>query len=288
MREAGIAILGELTHTHQAAIKIFGEEQSFILYEDIPLMFEAIETDQCQFILLPIQNSFGWTVSETIVALGQWPVRHATIPVEIKAEFLYPVVHYLIANPGTKLNAIKRVCSHPQALTQSREWLRGKLPGVALEAAANTALAVKDIIGQADKAAIGTQLAAEKFELDILAEDIQFSGNVTRFILLGVKGRGIYLSRLRLSEIRKRLSVVFAVTDEPGSLMVALESLRLRNINLALIQSLPYPGRKWEALFYVEAEARNLNRKTLGCIIEELAEKTENVWFLGNYPSFQL
>jgi prephenate dehydratase len=193
------------------------------------------------------------------------------------AETELTVVHNLLALPGTKLPAIRRVFSHPQALAQCEQYLRtlSNVEIVATYDTAGSARLIKDG-NLTDTAAIASARAAELFGLEILQAGVQdFADNITRFILIGRNPKP-------LGEPDKT-SIAFALHNGPGALFKALSVFALRDIDLTKLESRPARGLPWEYVFYADLGAGRTELKC-GRAIVHLAEFARWVRTLGSYP----
>ncbi|HJY35376.1 MAG TPA: prephenate dehydratase domain-containing protein, partial [Vicinamibacterales bacterium] len=190
------------------------------------------------------------------------------------------ITHNLLVLPGTTMEQVKKIYSHPQALAQCERFLRS-LPGVSVEATYDTAGSAKLVKekGLKDAAAIASDRAAQVFGLEILKPEIQdFSDNITRFLIV---------SRTADSDLQAdKTTVVFSLPNEPGSLFKALSVFALREIDLTKIESRPIRGRPWEYLFYVDLP---VGRHDLRCAraLVHLAEFARSMRTLGSYPSWK-
>jgi len=183
------------------------------------------------------------------------------------------VVHCLQALPGTRIEDLTIVYSHPQALAQCERYLKDL--GVTVEAVYDTAGGAKLVAEQklANAAALASRRAAEVFGLAVLQEAVQdFEYNITRFAIIGGAP----------PPDANKTTIVFALPSTPGALFKALSVFALRDINLTKLESRPIRGRPWEYLFYVEVEAR---RDDLMCAraITHLAEFAKWTRVLGTY-----
>jgi prephenate dehydratase len=198
--------------------------------------------------------------------------------VPIVGEVELPVVHHLLALPGTTLDRVKRIYSHPQALSQCDRFLR-TLSGVEVLASYDTAGSAKLVADEQlrDAAAIASARAAEVFGLVPLKSAIQdYAHNVTRFLLIGPRP---------ISAVPPdKTSIVFALTNEPGALFKALAVFALRSIDLTKLESRPIPDRKWEYLFYADLAAAT-DDVPCARALAHLAEFAPMVRVLGSYPS---
>lgn len=205
-------------------------------FEDV---FRAVESGAATFGVLPIENSIGGTIHRNYDLL----LEH---DLQIVGDLELRVVHSLIALPGTTLDAIRQIYSHPQALAQCDRYLRSR-PGVEVVATYDTAGSAKLIKDKQlkDAAAIASERAAQVFGLQVLESGIQdFADNITRFLVVA-------RSPIE-SATTTKTTVVFSLPNEPGALFKALSVFALRGIDLTKLESRPIPGRPWEYLFYAD------------------------------------
>jgi prephenate dehydratase len=237
-------------------------------FEDV---FVAVEDGAADFGVLPIENSIGGSIHRNFDLLQQ-----NDLP--IVAEVEVPVIHHLLALPGTAMEKVRRIYSHPQALAQCERFLR-TLSGVEITASYDTAGSAKMIATEqlSDAAAIASARAGEVFGLTPLRSSIQdFEHNVTRFLVIG--------KRQVSSEPPDKTSIVFTLPNDPGALFKALSVFALRGIDLTKLESRPMPGRAWEYLFYVDLAA---SPDDVPCAraLAHLAEFAPMLRILGSYPS---
>ena len=237
-------------------------------FEDV---FEAVRQGSAAYGVLPIENSIGGSIHRNFDLL----LEH---DLPIVAEVELPVVHHLLALPGTTLERVARVYSHPQALAQCDRFLR-TLTGAEVVATYDTAGSAKLIADQqlSDSAAVASARAAEVFGLNILRSSIQdFEHNITRFLVIGRAPLG--------SAPADKTTIVFTLANEPGALFKALSVFALRGIDLTKLESRPVPGRKWEYRFYADVAAA---RETTACerALAHLSEFAPLLRVLGSYPS---
>ena len=178
---------------------------------------------------------------------------------QIAGEHKLRVSHTLAALPGTKLEEIKEVMSHPMALMQCEDFL-DSLPGVKVVEHEDTALAARDVNNKKMKgtAAICSSLAAEMYGLEILAEGIETNKrNFTRFLVLA---QGEMLKEVQKDNNINKSSLVFVLPHKEGSLSQVLSVLSFYDVNLTRIQSLPIIGSEWEYQFYIDLTFEDYNR----------------------------
>jgi prephenate dehydratase len=237
-------------------------------FEDV---FDAVKGGPANYGVLPIENSVGGSIHRNFDLL----LEHH-IPIVGEAEL--PVVHHLLALPGTTMEQVRRIYSHPQALAQCDRFLRS-LKGVEVIATYDTAGSAKLIATDQmhDAAAIASARAAEVFGLHALKSSIQdYAHNVTRFLIIG--------PRPLTSDPADKTTIVFTLSNDPGALFKALSVFALRGIDLTKLESRPIPGRRWEYLFYADLAAA---RDHLPCVraLTHLAEFAPMLRVLGSYPS---
>ena len=236
-------------------------------------VFAAVEAGEATHGILPIENTIGGTIHRNYDLLLEHELA-------IVAEVKLPVVHNLLVKPGTTLDQVKRVYSHPQGLAQCERFLR-TLKSVEIVATYDTAGSAKLIIEQGldDSAAIASTRAAKTFGLDILEGGIQdFPDNITRFLIVSRDGSSLGRA--------DKTTIVFTVANEAGALFKALSVFALREIDLTKLESRPIPDRPFEYLFYADITA---NREDLRCAraLMHLAEFAPSLRTLGSYPSWK-
>jgi arogenate/prephenate dehydratase len=239
-------------------------------FEDV---FAAVAEGRVSHGLLPIENSIGGSIHRNYDLL----LEH-DLPIIGETEL--PVVHNLLALPGTSIGDIRRVFSHPQALAQCERYLL-TLPGVEIVATYDTAGSARMIREQGlrDTAAVASVRAAGIFGLQVLQTAIQdYPDNITRFILIARDAKPLAPP--------DKTSLVFALPNAPGALFKALSVFALRDIDLTKIESRPDRGRPWEYLFYADVAA---GRDELRCgrAIVHLAESARWVKTLGSYARWR-
>ena len=256
-------------YSEQGAAALFaaGDRRPFA---SIRKVFEAVEVGRAEYGLVPMDNSQAGSINETYDLF----LRHG---LHLVAETLVAVDHCLLALPGTPIDELEEVVSHPQAIAQCEEFLSALEVNVRAEY--NTAGAAKLIAEKrlARTAAIASHRAAELYGLAVLAERIQtYPDNYTRF---GALSR----SPQPLAEPDKS-SLVFGVGHVAGSLYRCLGAFAERHLNLTKLESRPRPGRPWEYVFYVDVDAPAAAPQ----MVDALAELSEHATFtrlLGTYAS---
>jgi prephenate dehydratase len=236
-------------------------------------VFAAVDTGKTTHGILPIENSIGGSIHRNYDLL----LEHE---LPVVAEVLLQVSHNLLAFPGTKLQDIRKVYSHPQGLAQCEGFL-SSLKGVEIVATYDTAGSAKMIRDEQLKnaAAIASARAAEVFGLESLAAGIQdFKENITRFIVISKSAAD--------PEKADKTMIVFTLPNSPGALFKALSVFALREIDLTKLESRPVRGRAFEYLFYADIA---VPRQDLQCTraLVHLAEFAKSMRTLGSYTSWK-
>jgi prephenate dehydratase len=277
-----VAIQGELgSFSHEAAEKMLPRCRVVPCVRSVEV-FDRIDKGSVGAAVIPIENTLAGTVAEHADLM-------LTRDVFIQAEYMLRIVHNVIAMPGVRINALRRVLSHPVALDQCRDFFRSH-PKIEAVPFYDTAGSVKHVIASqlSDAAGIAGRKAASEYSGNILQSGIEDDkSNFTRFFLIrkldlgaGKKKESGY-HRL-IPKRANKTSIVFQVKNTPGALFKSLSVFALRDISLSKIESRPMRGRPWEYVFYVDFlrgdddAARNALR--------HLEEVAEFVKVLGIYP----
>ncbi len=270
VNKARIVFQGTEGAYSQAAMeKYFGSEINSFHVQTFRDAMEAIEEGSADFAVLPIENSSAGAVNEVYDLLMEFENY-------IVGEVFLPISHTLAGIPGTKLEDIERVYSHPQALMQSAKFLDDHRDWQQMSVA-NTAVAAKKVLedNNRTKAAICSAYAAEYYGLEVLEEKINHNeNNATRFIV--VTNQKIFLKDAT------KISICFEGAHESGSLYHLLSHFIYNNLNMIKIESRPVEGRNWEYCFFVDFEG-NMADGAVKNAIRGLREEARNLKILGNY-----
>jgi prephenate dehydratase len=234
--------------------------------------YRALRRGEVDGALLPIENSIEGSVGATLDLLVAEPG-----PL-IRREVLLPVRQHLLATPGTRIEDVRRVLSHPQPFGQCSRFLRERLPGASLEPTHSTADAARKVAaGEAGAAAIGGRAAADRYGLALLAESIQdVDENVTRFVLLAQADEGPTGS--------DRTSIAFTLDrDRPGGLYEVLGEFARRGINLSKVESRPMKEALGHYVFFLDFEAHRLDASAADGLAG-VRERVHRLYLLGSYP----
>lgn len=259
------------SNSQQAMIDFFGDDngESFATFEDI---FVALKEDKIQYGVLPIENSSTGAITEVYDLLRKYGFF-------IVGEQWQGINHCLLGVTGTKLEDIREVYSHPQAITQCDNYLSGSKWTIIPYK--STASSSKFVAEQKDKSktAIASKRNAELYGLDVIAENIQSqSCNYTRFIVIG--------KNLLESDKSDKTSIVFALNSTPGALFNALKYFAKNGINLLNIESRPVENSPERYYFYVDLEYP-CNSSKLNEALEYVAEVSSFFEIIGEYAKGQ-
>jgi prephenate dehydratase len=254
-----IAIQGGYGAFHEiAAHHYFKDEEIEILprntFRD---MVTSLKDRQSHYGIMAIENSLAGSILPNYSLI-------INTKMHITGEIYLRIKQNLVALPGVKISDLKEVYSHPMAILQCQEFFDA-YPDIRVIESIDTALSAKEIGDKKlkDTGAISSQMAAEKFGLEILANSIETNKmNYTRFLILAENG-----IQIPPEEVNKA-SIYFTVAHKFGSLSKILSILSYYEINLAKIQSMPIPGKDWEYMFYVDVEINDFEmyRKSLDAI----------------------
>ena len=231
-------------------------------------VFEAVATGETDLGVVPVENSLAGTVQQSVDLLVDTDLH-------IQREIILRVRHCLMALPGVRIEDVRRVYSHPQALAQCDGFVaRYHMQPVA---AYDTAGSAEDLIqrGARDEAVIASRRAADLYGLDILQEGIEDEDfNYTRFLVLT-------RHEPPRESVPYKTSLVFAVRHTPGFLVETLTELR--GLNLSKIESRPRRDRAWSYLIYVDFEGDARDPSIASSLVGVL-RRASFVKVIGSYP----
>ena len=264
-----VAFLGPAyTFTHLGALRRFGTSANYVDCGSVQEVFEAVEKGAAHVGVVPVENSLGGAVPETLDCF-------VTTDVSIVGEHYEPI-HHCLAALGS-VEGVKRLHSHPQVLAQCRRWLRDNLPGVEIVNHSSTAAAAQAAAADPESAALASAEAAEAYGLNILARNVEdHPNNRTRFLVIG---RGTCEPTGR-----DRTSLLFATAHRAGALHEALTPFQKYGVNMTMIQSRPVRGRLWEYVFFVDVEGHATDRHVAQAL-EEMRALLPSLKILGTYPA---
>ncbi len=256
------------TFSHMAARRAFGLSASYVEAPNIAQVFSGVEREQLEFGVVPIENSTEGGVTFTLDCL-------LTHNVKIRSEFPLDVSLCLLGREP-ELSHVERVYSHPQPFGQCRRWLGAHLPHAQLVSMPSTTAAAREAVGDAASVAVGSRLAAELYDLRVLAEAIQdVPVNVTRFVVIAKTDAP--------RTGRDKTSIVFSTPDEQGALLTALSIFNAAGINLSRIESRPLREKLWAYVFFTDLLGHHSDENVTQALTE-LGRISRMVRVLGSYP----
>ncbi len=234
---------------------------------------EAVRDGSVDVALLPVENTTAGSVPETYDLVAQ-------LGLKLNAEVVSRVEHCLLVLPGSHLEQVRTVISHPQALAQCDAYLRA-LPGVRLRAEFDTAGSARKVRdgGDPSVAAIASETAARVYGLEILERGIQTqAGNFTRFVEIARE------SRPCPPDVPCRTTLLLTLAHQPGALGQVLVRFGERGVNLSRIESRPVPGATWRYRFYLDLDAHAASAAVTAALTD-IAPFVEEQQLLGTYPA---
>jgi chorismate mutase/prephenate dehydratase len=256
-------------YTEEAAMRFFGKSTKGVPYDTLDGVFEAVERGVVPFAMVPVENSLEGSITRAYDLLLDSPLM-------VCGEMELRISHCLIAMTGATLDTIKFVYSHPQALGQSRSFLK-KL-NAEIVPASDTAGSVRMIKEQKrlDSAAVAGANAAEIYGMKIIAKEIEDNPhNFTRFFVLSKEDS--------TPTGNDKTSIVFSLKHKPGALYDCLGEFATRKINLSKLESRPTRHQPWEYNFYMDISGHR-EEKVVAQALKALQEHAVFVKILGSYP----
>jgi prephenate dehydratase len=256
--------------SEQAAMQ-FAPDAEAVGFPTFEEAFDAAVRGECSHACLPVENSLAGSINQTYDLLTD-SVLH------VVGEQVVRVHHNLLALPGTRIEDVRRVYSHPQALAQCQAFLRQhRFEAVTDFDTAGAAKLLSENGGEG-KAALASKRAAEAYGLEVLAENVEdLAFNYTRFFVLGADAEP-------RQEGQHKTSLVLATRHRPGDLVDCLLEFPKHGINMTKLESRPRRDKPWSYLFYVDIEGHVEEAHVAGALTG-LMRKAAFVKFLGSYPA---
>ena len=264
-----VAFLGpEGTFSHEAASLV---SENLVSYCSIQSVMRAVESGECVCGIVPIENSIEGPVSLTLDSLIH------NFNLKIKNEIVIPINHHLLAATEMRVEDVKNVYSHSQALGQCQPYLERH--GITAHYTLSTAAAAKRVAETKQDAAIGTLKAAELYGLQVIDTNIQENfNNQTRFVVLDNEDSP--------KTGNDKTSISFSLfEDKPGGLYELLGLFAENNINLTKIESRPSKEGLGHYIFFIDMEGHRLD-EDIKEILNDLKDNTSFFKVLGSYPVF--
>ena len=264
-----VACLGpDATFSHIASIQQFGQAARFIYTKSVADIFDEVERERADYGVVPIENSTEGVVNLTLDMFIESPLQ-------ICAEVMLEISHSLLSRHD-RLEDIRTVYSHPQALAQCYGWLNKHLAHAEVKEVFSTAMAAKLALEEPHTAAIASEFAAKIYGIPVLKHKIEDNPqNFTRFWVIGKQSPG------RTGD--DKTSLMFSIRDGVGALSEMLDPFANNSINLTKIESRPFRKKPWEYIFFIDIEGHVADAN----VKKALAKVTRNSQFmkvLGSYP----
>ncbi len=267
-RPPRIAYLGPVgSFSHLAATRKFGSSVEFEALGHIGAVFDEIERGRVDLALVPVENSVGGGIVDTLDAFLNSEVR-------VCAEINLAVHHHLLGR--SPIDKITQVFSKPEVFGQCQRWLVETGLMAKTIAVASTSEGARAAADQPNTAAIGSTLAGEIFGLKVLADRIEDDpNNVTRFLVLGkmpAKPTG-----------DDKTAVYFNAADRPGTLVQVLDAFRECGVNMTFIQSRPSRVKSFDYAFFVDLEG-HVDTAEVSAAIDKARAHCTRLKILGSFP----
>ena len=264
-----IGLLGpEGTYSEKAAIKL-DMKARLVFFDDLEDVIGSVLTQEVDCAVVPIENSLEGSIGITMDALKEYDIY-------IIGEVIVPIRHCLLSKGH--MEDIKVILSHSQGLAQCRKFIREHFRDVKIQTTGSTSHAAKLTSEFPEMAAIASRESAQKYGLDILADDIQdYKENHTRFAVLG--------NNIPEPTGHDKTSIIIHLgQDRPGALYNLLGEFAGRNINLTKIESRPSKMGLGDYLFYIDMEG-HISDRNISMALDNIEKIVDWVKIIGSYPS---
>ena len=266
-----VAVQGELGSNSELAAREYfdGRAIDILPCRTFPSLFAALASRRAEAALAPVENSLAGSIHEV------WGLLRET-PLPVRGEIRLRIGHHLIAPGGTRLEDLRRIRSHPQALAQCREFLDG-LSEVQIEPVYDTAGAVMMVKaeGRPDEAAIATAQAAEDNGMEVLVADLAGRDNFTRFLVLG-EGPAAGGS--------PKTTAILEMEHTAAALPAVLGRLAGEGVEVLKVETRKQVGRPWSYVVYLDFAADAGTEPAAGAL-REIAALVAGLHVVGTYPA---
>ena len=253
--------------SHNAAILKFGQSVDYEALTDIRGIFEEVSKGHCDFGIVPIENSAGGGIRESLDAFIETDVM-------VCAEANMAIHHNLLAN--CPMTDIQRIYSQPEIFAQCRSWLSSTFKDTEIIPMASSSKAARLASEEDGSAAIASTIAAEIYGLKILCQNIEdVSNNITRFLIISKHDAQ--------SSGDDKTIVLFSTAHKTGALVDVLNVFREYGINMTNIGSRPNKKREWEYYFFVDFLGHKENENVKKAM-EEAKQHCLQLSLLGSFP----
>jgi len=270
-----LAFLGPAGTFAHAALRTLPVAADAVLLPqpNVTLAVDAVRAGSADGALVPLENSVEGAVAATLDELAG-----NGAPLIIAEETYLPVLFDLLARPGTTIDGVRSVATHPHAEAQTRRWLLAKLPGANVVFVGSTAGGAQAVAHGEHDAAVAPPFAGELYGLTSLATDIADNrGAVTRFVLLT---RPTPPSKPTGND--RTTLVAYLRENHAGALLEILTEFAARAVNLTRIESRPTKNRIGRYCFSIDCEG-HIDEERVGDAIAALHRICADVRYLGSY-----
>lgn len=232
-------------------------------------VFQAVDKGLCRYGILPLENSTAGSVNQIYDLMLRYNF-HVVRSTRVH------VPHVLLSKKGARMEDIREIYSHEQAIQQCSAFLH-QLKGVKVHVCENTAVAAKAVADsdRADVAAISSESCAALYGLEVLETAIaNVENNYTRFICIS--------KELEIYPGAHRTSLMLTLPHKPGSLYTVIAKFYSLGINLIKLESRPIPGKDFEFMFYFDIDV-SVYAKSFTELLSQLQAETETFRYLGSY-----
>ena len=267
-----IGFLGpEGTFTQTSVYKHFGHSVRALPYHTIDEVFQEVESGAADFGVVPIENSTEGSVNHTLDLF-------LTSPLKIAGEIELKIEQHLMSR-FKGIDKIERICAHEQSLAQCRGWIRENLAHVELIGMSSNAAGARRARDEEGTAAIGPEVAADVYDLDVMVNNIEDRpDNATRFLVVG--------RNLLAPSGDDKTTLLLSTSDTAGGAGVLhqlLQPLADHGISMTRIESRPSRRRKWDYVFFIDIEGHAAEAPVSDALAQ--LEKDASLFrVLGAYP----
>ena len=267
--DINVAYLGPVgTFSETATLEFFGHSVSLSPKATLDEIFRSVELGQCQYGVVPIENSSEGAISRTLDLLLETSLL-------ITGEISIPIRHVLMSESG-HLDGVTHVLAHPQALAQCQQWLTQHAPNLHRESVSSNAQAALEASKNPHYAAIAGANAAEKYNLKMIEQGIQDDAhNRTRFVIIG--------HHIAAPTGKDQTSLILSVKNEAGAVYKLLEPFSKHGVSMTRFESRPARKGTWEYHFYIDIDGHQ-DDANVAQSLKVLKEITSFYKCLGSYP----
>jgi len=270
------------SYSHQASVKQFGSSVEYMDLRQISAVFGEVRRGRANYGLVPIENSIGGGITETLDALLDNAGK-----VRVYAEIQIGIHHMFLTNAEPK--NIRRIHSKPEVFAQCRSWLNAQFPNAALCPDVSTSQSVQTALNEnktalsigaePGSAAIASELAGELYGMPCLFEGIEDNAdNITRFYVISKEKAG------RTGD--DKTAITFVTEDKHGALVEVLQSFHNAGVNLSHIDKRPSGRENWNYTFYIDATGHR-DDPEMKRALRDARVHCKEIHVLGSFPRSQ-